>query len=150
MLPASATIRQVIRNLNQWSIKIVLVTNDKGELQGTISDGDIRRGLLRDLDLDSSISSIIHHNPLVVPPEVGRETVMQLMVANKIQQIPVVDGSRNVVGLHLWDEINVPPARTNLMVIMAGGMGTRVRPHTDNSPKPIVHVAGKPKLENNI
>jgi NDP-sugar pyrophosphorylase family protein len=85
-----------------------------------------------------------------VPPELGRELVMQLMVANKIQQIPVVDEHHHVVGLHLWDEITTPPARPNLMVIMAGGMGTRLRPHTENCPKPLLHVAGKPMLEHII
>jgi NDP-sugar pyrophosphorylase family protein len=75
---------------------------------------------------------------------------MQLMVANKIQQIPVVDEHRRVVGLHLWDEVSTPPTRSNVMVIMAGGMGTRLRPHTENCPKPMLSVAGKPMLEHII
>jgi dTDP-glucose pyrophosphorylase len=136
--------------LNENSIQIVLVTNESGVLEGTISDGDIRRGILKGLDLNSPIDSIIHHNPLVVPPELERELVMQLMVANKIQQIPVVDEQYHVLGLYLWDEINTAPTRPNLMVIMAGGMGTRLRPHTQNCPKPLLAVAGKPMLEHII
>ncbi|MDD2932313.1 MAG: nucleotidyltransferase family protein [Methylotenera sp.] len=150
ILPANANIQQAIRNLDQVGIKIVLVVNEAGELEGTISDGDIRRGLLKGLDLNSQITSVVHHNALVVPPEMGRDMVMQLMVANKIQQIPVVDEHRHVVGLHLWDEITTPPARSNMMVIMAGGMGTRLRPHTENCPKPLLPVAGKPMLEHII
>ncbi len=150
VLPANANIRQAIHNLNQVAVKIVLVGNEAGELEGTISDGDIRRGLLKGLDLDSPIASIIHRNALVVPPEMGRDMVMQLMVANKIQQIPVVDEHRRVVGLHLWDEVSTPPTRSNVMVIMAGGMGTRLRPHTENCPKPMLPVAGKPMLEHII
>jgi dTDP-glucose pyrophosphorylase len=150
ILPSSATIQQAIRNLDQVAIKIVLVANDAGELEGTISDGDIRRGLLRGLDINSPITSIIHRNALVVPPQMGRETVMQIMVANKIQQIPVVDERHRVVGLHLWDQITTPPLRSNLMVIMAGGMGTRLRPHTEDCPKPLLPVAGKPMLEHII
>jgi dTDP-glucose pyrophosphorylase len=150
ILPSNATIGQVIRNLDQIAIKIVMVTNEKGALEGTISDGDIRRALLNGLDLNSSITSVIHRNALVVPPELGRELVMQLMVANKIQQIPVVDAEHRVVGLHLWDEITTPLARPNMMVIMAGGMGTRLRPHTENCPKPLLPVAGKPMLEHII
>jgi dTDP-glucose pyrophosphorylase len=146
ILPANATIQQVIRNLDQVAIKIVLVVNELGELEGTISDGDIRRGLLKGLDLNSPIASIVHRNALLVPPEMARETVMQLMIANKIQQVPVVDGCRHVVGLHLWDEIATPPIRPNLMVIMAGGVGIRLRPHTENCPKPLLPVAGKPML----
>ncbi len=147
---ANATIEDVIHNLNQVALKIVLVVGEGGELEGTISDGDIRRGLLKGLDINSPIASIIHRNALVVPPEMDQAMVMQLMVANKIQQIPVVDADRRIVGLHLWDEITTPPSRPNLMVIMAGGMGTRLLPHTENCPKPMLLVAGKPMLEHII
>lgn len=150
ILPVNATLQQAIGNLDQVAIKIVLVVNETGVLEGIISDGDIRRGLLRELDLNSPIASVIHRNPLVVPPEMGREMVMQLMFANKVQQIPVVDEHHHVVGLHLWDEITTPPRRSNLMVIMAGGMGARLRPHTENCPKPMLPVAGKPMLEHII
>jgi dTDP-glucose pyrophosphorylase/predicted transcriptional regulator len=150
ILPAHATIQQVIGNLDQVAIKIVLVVNEAGELEGTISDGDIRRALLKGLDLNSPITTVIHRNALVVPPEMTREMVIQLMVANKIQQIPAVDEHHHVVGLHLWDEIATPPVRSNLMVIMAGGMGTRLRPHTESCPKTLLPVAGKPMLEHII
>lgn len=150
ILPLDSTIQDVICNLDKVAIKIVLVVNESGTLEGTISDGDIRRGLLRGIDLKSPIDSIVHRNPLVVSSEIGRETVRQLMVMNKIQQIPVLDDQSRVVGLHCWDEILTPQVRTNLMVIMAGGMGTRLRPHTESCPKPMLHVAGKPILEHII
>lgn len=150
ILPDNSTIKQAIQNLNESSCQIVLVISPDGTLHGTLTDGDIRRGLLRGLDLESPITSIIHRNALVVPSEMGRETVMQLMVANKIKQVPVVDEHHNLVGLYLWDEIAAPTIRPNLMVIMAGGMGTRLRPHTENCPKPLLPVAGKPMLEHII
>ena len=150
VLPENATIGQVINNLNEVSAKIVLVVNDVGILQGTVSDGDIRRSLLRGLSLDSPITTVIHRNPLVVPPELGRDLVKQLMMANKIWQIPVVDEKHHVVGLHLWDEITSSAIRSNLMVIMAGGKGTRMRPYTENCPKPLLSVAGTPILEHII
>lgn len=150
LLSPDATIQQAISNLDQIALKICLVVNEAGELIGTLSDGDIRRGLLKGLGLGSPIDRIVHHNPLVVPPDLSRELVMQLMVGNKVQQIPVVNDQRQVVGLHLWDDITTPPERSNLMVIMAGGMGTRLRPHTENCPKPLLLVAGKPMLEHII
>lgn len=150
ILPVHSSIEQAVRNLDQVAIRIVLVINERGELEGTISDGDIRRGLLKGLDLKSPIANVIHRNALVVPSEMGREMVMQLMVANKIQQIPVVNEHRHIVGLHLWDEITTVPVRPNMMAIMAGGMGTRLRPHTENCPKPLLPVAGKPMLEHII
>lgn len=150
ILPANATIGEAIRNLNQVAIKIVLVASQSGVLEGTISDGDIRRGLLKGLDMNSPLASIIHHKALVVTPDMGRELVLQLMFANKIQQIPVVNEQHQIVGLHLWDAINTPPSRNNLMVIMAGGRGTRLLPHTENCPKPLLPIADKPMLEHII
>ena len=150
ILPLGTSVGQAIRNLNNTAIKIILVVNEAGVLEGTISDGDIRRGLLRGLNLESSIASIIRHNPLVVVPDLSRDMVMQLMVANKIQQIPVVDEQHHVIGLHIWDELTAPVIRSNIMVIMAGGMGARLSPHTENCPKPLLDVAGKPMLEHII
>ncbi len=150
ILPIKTTIEQVIQNLDQIAIKIVLVINETGELEGTISDGDVRRGLLKGLDMKSPITSIIHHDALVVPPDLGHDLVMQLMLANKIQQIPVVDEQHHVIGLHLWDEMATSSARSNLMVIMAGGRGTRLSPYTEDHPKPLLSVAGKPMLEHII
>jgi len=146
----NSTIEQAINNLNQLGIKIVLVVDKTNKLIGTISDGDIRRGLLRDLDLNSSIVSILHSDPLVVPPELPKEMVRQLMVANKIHQIPVIDRQKHVIGLHIWNEVVNTSQRANIMVIMAGGKGTRLLPYTENCPKPMVLVAGKPMLEHII
>lgn len=150
ILPLDSTIEQAIRNLDQVAIKIILVVNEKGEFEGTISDGDIRRGLLNGLNFQSYISSIVHKNALVVPPSVGRDLVLQLMIANKIQQIPILNEARQVIGLHLWDEVTSNPVRSNVMIIMAGGKGTRLRPHTETCPKPLLPIAGKPMLEHII
>jgi dTDP-glucose pyrophosphorylase len=150
ILPSSATIEEAIRNLNQTGIKIVLVTNQLGVFEGTISDGDLRRGLLKGLDINSSIKDIVHQNAFVVPGNVSRDLIVELMTVNKIQQIPIIDENRRVIGLHLWDELSSTPKRENLMVIMAGGMGKRLRPHTKDLPKPLLPVAGKPMLEHII
>jgi len=150
ILPLDSTLRDVIGNMNMSSLRIVLVVNARDELEGTISDGDIRRGLLKGLDIDSLIEGVIHRGALVVPPNMNRDMVLQLMVANKVQQIPVVDEQQRIIGLHVWDEITTPPLRSNRMVIMAGGKGTRLRPFTESCPKPLVIVAGKPMLEHII
>lgn len=149
-LPTGSSIKQAIEVLNKASLRIVLVTDVDGVLVGTISDGDIRRGLLKGLDLTSSVDMIVHKDALVVPPELSREVVLQFMVANKVQQIPIVNQKMQVVGLHLWDQINTPSIRANRMVIMAGGKGTRLHPQTENCPKPMLPIAGKPILEHII
>ena len=147
LLSVSSTIGQAIRNLDDSHLQIVLVVGADGVLVGTITDGDIRRSLLRGLDLASPITQVIRRDPLVVPPQMGREAVLHLMRINKIRQLPIVDDARRVLGLHLWDDISAPFIRRNPMIIMAGGLGRRLRPHTDNCPKPMLNVAGKPILE---
>jgi dTDP-glucose pyrophosphorylase len=150
VLHSGSDIRQAIQVLNEASMRIVLVTDQSGVLVGTISDGDIRRGFLRGLDLSSPVEAILHQDALVVPPELSREVVLQFMIANKIQQIPIVNSKKNVIGLHLWDQISAPSSRENIMVIMAGGKGTRLHPLTDNCPKPMLRITGKPILEHII
>jgi dTDP-glucose pyrophosphorylase len=149
-LPLNSTIKQAIAKLNETGLQIVLVLDKDDILLGTVTDGDIRRGLLRGLPLDGSIENVMSSNSLVVPPEMSREMVVQLMQANRFRQLPVVDRNHKVVGLHLWDEITSPTERPNLMVVMAGGLGTRLRPQTETCPKPMLPVAGKPMLEHII
>lgn len=150
LLPEQSSLQDAIRNLDRTALRIVLVVDSDHRLQGTVSDGDIRRGLLKGIKLEEPLATVMHRLPLVVTPSLTREAVIQLMVVNKVQQIPVVDEDRRVIGLHVWDELSVSPVRDNPMVIMAGGMGTRLRPHTENCPKPLLQVAGKPMLEHII
>lgn len=148
LIEEGENIENAVRCLNAAAIQIALVVNGRGELVGTITDGDIRRGLLRGLTLQSPVADITHREPLVVPPGLRREMVMQLMRANRIHQLPVVDEQRRLLGLHLWDEFPGPTERSNLMVVMAGGFGKRMKPHTLTCPKPMLPVAGKPMVEN--
>ncbi len=150
VLPLSSNIKQAIAKLNETGLQIVLVLDAKDILLGTVTDGDIRRGLLRGLTLEEPIESVMRSNSLVVPADLSRDQVLQLMRANRLSQLPMVDVSSRVVGLHLWDAIDSKAVRPNLMVIMAGGLGTRLRPHTETCPKPMLPVAGKPMLEHII
>ena len=109
--PLRLKVQAAIRNLEDSSLQIALVVASGNVLIGTLTDGDIRRGLLRGLDLNSPLDSVINREPLVVPPQLGRDTVLQLMQVNKLHQLPVVDESRCVVGLHVWDELLAPRQR---------------------------------------
>ncbi len=150
LLHKNSTIKEAIRSLNESATKIVLVVEDGDILVGTLTDGDIRRGLLKGVGLDSLVGMIVHQDALVVPPQMSRDVALQLMQANVIHALPVVDEARRVVGLYLLNELLVPALRSNVMVIMAGGLGTRLRPHTENCPKPLLPIGGKPMLEHII
>jgi dTDP-glucose pyrophosphorylase len=146
LIEKSSSIKDVIENLNNNAVKIAIVVNNKNELEGVISDGDIRRALLKGFNLSDSILSVMRKKPLVVTSEVGIDAIKKLMHAKKIQQIPIVDKKNKVIGLHFWDQIFISPIKNNIMVIMAGGKGKRLLPHTLNCPKPMVLVSGKPIL----
>ena len=150
ILKFDSSIQQAISNLNNSGLKIVLVVDDKNEFIGTISDGDIRRGLLANLSLNDAIKNIIHYEALVVPPGFAKESALKLMELNQIFQIPIINNQKNIVGLFLRHSIVVEYERNNIMVIMAGGIGKRLLPHTENCPKPMLEVSGKPILEHII
>lgn len=150
LVPSGATIQQAIHSLEKSCMQIVLAYTEDHRLVGTLTDGDIRRAFLRGLTLDSPIDEVMNRNPLVAPPEIGREFILQLMQVNKIHQLPVVDGNGKIIGLHIWESIIAPTVLDNQMVIMAGGKGIRMRPYTENCPKPMLEVGGKPMLEHII
>lgn len=150
LIGENLSIRDVIHNLDRTALQIAIVISSDRRLIGTITDGDIRRGLLRGLDLDSLITTIIHHDPLVVPPELPKDSVLQIMHLNGVRQMPIVDKSRIVLGLCTMKGLLRHAQRDNVMVIMAGGKGSRLRPDTDNCPKPLLPIGGKPMLEHII
>ena len=150
LMPATGTVRQAIRNLQETGLQISLVLDPNGALVGTVTDGDVRRGLLRGRELESPVDSIMMREPLVVPAGLSEAAALQLMKANVIGALPVVDTDRRVVGLHLLRGLLAPDLHLNLMVIMAGGKGARLQPHTNDCPKPLIPVGDKPMLEHII
>lgn len=150
VISANASLRDAAKNLSKSSLRIVLVTDSAMKLLGVISDGDIRRGLLRGLTLDSDLNEILHKNPLVAPEGMPQSLIRQLMVLNKVQQIPEIDSDGRVVSLYTWDQFKIKERISNTMFILAGGEGTRLRPYTENCPKPMLLVGDKPMLQHII
>ena len=143
-------IKIAVEQLNRVGIKIALVVDDNYQLLGTISDGDFRRGMLNGLSLEDTVEKIMNKNPQTVNEGTSRLEILKLMNDTKILQIPIVDKNNFVIGLHLWDDISVQVRHSNIMVIMAGGKGSRLHPQTENRPKPMLLVAGIPILEHII
>ena len=150
LLPIGSKISQAIMNLEKSCMQIVLVVSEGNKLEGTLTDGDIRRALLKGFNLESDVNDIIAREPLVVPPEISKDFILQLMKVNKVQQLPIVNPKGVVIGLHLWDHVLNPATLPNTMIIMAGGKGTRLYPYTENCPKPMLDISGKPLLEHII
>lgn len=146
-LPPHATIREALQIIDSGGMKIALIVGADHKLLGTLSDGDIRRGLLNGLTLDDCIESIIFHQPFVCRINDSKATILQNAVAKKIYQIPIVDHDGVLIGIEEVDELLRPKELANKVVLMAGGLGTRLKPLTDTTPKPLLEVGSKPILE---
>jgi len=146
LLPPS-TIKKALETIDKGAMKIALVVDKNSKLIGTLSDGDIRRGILKGLSLEDSIESIIFKTPTVCTNKDSKEYILELALSKKIQQIPIVDEGGVLVGIEIVDELLQPTIKSNKVVLMVGGLGTRLRPLTDNIPKPMLKVGNKPILE---
>jgi dTDP-glucose pyrophosphorylase/CBS domain-containing protein len=147
----NTTIKKALSVISNGGIKIAIVVDKKNKLIGTLTDGDIRRGFLKGLSLNSSIKSIVFKNPLVAKKNEIKEKLLRIAVSKMIYQIPVVSQNGKVIGIYLLNElIKVKNEYSNQVVIMAGGKGMRLRPLTKNIPKPMLKVGNKPILQNII
>ncbi|MEZ8445374.1 nucleotidyltransferase family protein [Vibrio splendidus] len=146
-LVPSSTILDALDILDKEALRVVLVINDKGCLIGVVTDGDIRRGLLNKLSLNDEISTVMNTSPITATLGTSREQLIELMELKGILSIPLVSESGVVVGLETLQDILSHPLVKNPVFIMAGGFGTRLRPLTDNCPKPMLKIGDKPILE---
>jgi dTDP-glucose pyrophosphorylase len=142
-----ASIIECMRSMDITGAGIALAVDSEFRLIGTISDGDVRKALVKGFPLDSSIATHINRSCFYVLPTVPRAEVLDIMQARRFEQVPIVDEQGKVIGLHLLHDILGKIARPNWAVVMAGGKGLRLRPLTENLPKPMIRVAGRPLLE---
>ena len=146
-LNLSSTIKEAMKIIGDGAMKIAIIVDQKGNLCGTISDGDIRRGLLKGLDLNSSIKSIIFRTPTIAKISDTKEKILKLALFNKLYQIPIIDENGKVLGIEVIDELVNAKNKINKVILMVGGLGTRLRPYTENIPKPMLKVGHKPILQ---
>jgi dTDP-glucose pyrophosphorylase len=139
-------IQEVLKIIDKASLKLALVVDSDSNLLGTVSDGDIRRSLINGMPLDTLISEIMFTSPTTLSLKTPKEKILALMAEKKLYAIPVLNKGK-VVGLETLHEINRKDEYENPVFLMAGGFGTRLRPLTDNCPKPLLKVGGKPILE---
>src|SRR5271157_4846 len=147
MINSTSTIRQAMESINDNWREVTLVKTDDGRIIGTITDGDIRRGLLRGLTMESPATEVMNREFVFVSPEIGRAAVLDMMKALVIRQMPIIDSYGKLVGIHFLNDLLGTEIKPNIAVIMAGGRGTPLRPLTESCPKPMIQVAGRPILE---
>lgn len=147
LIPPEATLREAMAAIDRGRRQIALVVTPGQQLLGTLSDGDVRRALLRGAGLDSPVREALNPQPTVARPGDTREAVVAAMRARRLHQIPRVDADGRVVGLALIDELLLAPALPHRVVIMAGGLGSRLAELTRDTPKPMLKVGSRPLLE---
>ena len=150
LLPSNATLRDVIVSIDKSGLQIALLINDANELMGILSDGDIRRAILQGHSLEIPALTVANTNPITAPSEATKQELLGLMRKKTLHQIPLVDEKRHVTNLMTLDELTGIFALPNWVALMAGGEGTRLRPLTENCPKPLLRIGNKPILENII
>jgi dTDP-glucose pyrophosphorylase len=141
------SVRDAMRVITENWREFALVAGPDSRVLGVITDGDIRRGLLAGLSLESPAESLMTRTYVSVSPETDRAGVLDLMKARSIRHVPVLDHERRLVGIHFLEALIGTAEKPNAAVIMAGGEGRRLRPLTDARPKPMMEVAGRPILE---
>lgn len=156
LVKGDMTIKQAMQKLNETAEKIIFIVDEGDRLLGTITDGDVRRGIIKGLKVTDSIESIIHRNPTTVSRDLAEreDRIKEIMVSRKLDHIPVLDGEGRIVDVIFWidvikEKVDLQPAalRANRIVIMAGGKGTRLDPFTKVLPKPLIPIGNRPIIE---
>lgn len=140
-------ITRALEILEVSTSKIVLVADESRRLLGTVTDGDVRRGILRGIALDQPVSEVMNRKPMTVPLSEADLHIKQLMQRGGYKQVPIVDAAGRVVDVKLLKDMLEVPVWDNLVVLMAGGFGTRLRPLTQSAAKPMLQVGDRPILE---
>ena len=141
------TIREAIRAIDESALQIALVVDGEQRLVGTVTDGDVRRGLLRGVNLEARVAEIMNRQPVACPAALGREAALTVMRGSAVKQVPLLDEAGRVVGLELMGDVIKRTDHDNWVVLMAGGLGQRLLPLTEDCPKPLLPVGGQPILE---
>lgn len=147
LVSSDSSIMNAMKMIDDSSMQIALVVDDNSHLIGIVTDGDIRRGLLKGLPLDQPVKLIMNKDFTMVGPQTTPQDIFRIMRQKELRQIPVVDDNGCIVDLKILDDMVQQIDRDNLIILMAGGMGTRLQPLTDDCPKPLLKVGNKPILE---
>lgn len=146
LIKADCSVKDALAVIDKEALRGAIVVDSDRKLLGLVSDGDIRRGLLSGIPLDECVAKVMNSNPTVATQGTTRQQLIELMESKGILSVPIVDDGI-VIGLHTLHDSLSSPKIDNPVFLMAGGFGTRLRPLTNNCPKPLLKVGDKPILE---
>ncbi|ATP39079.1 alcohol dehydrogenase [Solibacillus sp. R5-41] len=143
---SSQSLLETMQIIDSSSLQFAIVIDEENRLLGTVTDGDIRRGILRGESLESPIIHIMNSDPIIATEQDTKKYCHKLMQSKKLKQLPIVNKQKQVIDV-LFKDYQVTPINDNTVILMVGGLGTRLRPLTDTIPKPMLKVGDKPILE---
>lgn len=146
LLPNSS-LEAALRMLDRTAMQIILVVNKLDHLLGTLTDGDIRRALLKGARLSDEIALFMNSNPVTAPPGSFDSDLLDMIRRLGIKCVPIVNSVNEICDLALLENLIDVKPRLNPVLIMAGGRGERLKPLTDSTPKPLLTIAGQPLIE---
>jgi dTDP-glucose pyrophosphorylase len=146
LVDETTSIFETIRAIGDGNLQVALVCRD-GKLLGTATDGDIRRAILASIPLDSPISAVMNRTPTTASLGISNMAALTMMRQRSIHQLPILDPDGKVVDIKLIDDLAIPSQSGHWVVLMAGGLGSRLKPLTDDLPKPLIRIGDKPILE---
>lgn len=141
------SIDKAINMLNKGIGGILLVITNNNVLRGTITDGDIRRALIKKLPMDTRVSQVMNNNPIKAKRPYTREEILKEMSTKGLLHMPIVDDKNVLCGLETLRHLIEKPKYDNPVFLMAGGFGKRLLPLTEDTPKPLLNVGKRPILE---
>lgn len=144
-VPADSSIMDAIKAIDDGRLQVALVIDGQGHLAGIVTDGDIRRGLLKGLGLSTPLREVMNSHPVVLREDESRDAAIRRIRELGTRHLPVVDAAGRLVALEMLADSG--PVHPEVAVLMAGGLGKRLRPITETIPKPLVTVGDKPILE---
>lgn len=147
LVSAQTSLRDAAQVLDANALQIVLVVDENRKLLGTVTDGDIRRAILSGISLADSVQNVMNSNPTFARVEDSKDSILAEIKRKSLNHMPIVDQEGRVVGLDTLAKLITPKIKQNRVVLMAGGLGSRLRPLTNDCPKPMLKVGGKPLLE---
>ncbi|GJM07321.1 MAG: alcohol dehydrogenase [marine bacterium B5-7] len=150
LITLGTSIYDATRIIDEVGLRVALVVDDNKKLLGMMTDIEVRRALLAKVSMDVAVDTIMNATPFTVGKDYDQEELLKRMQKKAFNQVPVLDENGIVVDLLLIDELASDNSLDNLVVLMAGGLGSRLKPLTNDCPKPLLKVGGKPILENII
>ncbi len=152
LIGEKTSIKEALKQMNENSMQVLIVIDNNNRIKGIITDGDVRRAIIDNVDFSKPIESIMHKNPITLSFPANKHKALELMKKYSLKHIPVINENNEIVDLILWSDFLENGEVSYLLkdvpvVIMAGGKGTRLDPFTKILPKPLIPVGDKPIIE---